>query len=476
MQAPNPLFLRVRFAALRPTATLLFWLAAAIAAAATAHRACAATVLMISVDGMKPEYVTRADEHGLKIPFLRSLLADGTYADGVEGVWPTNTYPSHTTLLTGVTPAEHGIYTNLVFDPQRHYSDAWYWYARQIRVPTLWQIARHAGLRTASIGWPASVGATDVDFLIPEYWRISRPTQDLNPDDRLLIAALSRPDGLLREMEDSVGPFLMGNDTSLAADEIKARFAADIIRRHRPQFMTLHLSSLDEVEHAHGPFSAEADADLEAIDGMLSRIVSAARAADSSAVAVVVSDHGFVPLTHRVNLYVPFVKAGLIETAVDSDTKAVTVTSWTASPWLASGMAAIMLHDAGDDTTWIRVHELLNALAADSRNGIGEILDESAIRQHGAFPGAAFLVVMKPGYYTGNSFTGELVTDFNGHGGHGFSPATPAMRAAFFAAGKGIARHRDLGVIDMRQIAPTIAQLLGVQMPSAKATPLPVRQ
>ena len=67
---------------------------------------------MISIDGLKPEYITQADAHGMKLPYLRTLLANGTYADGVVGIWPTVTYPSHTTLITGVWPAEHGIDNN----------------------------------------------------------------------------------------------------------------------------------------------------------------------------------------------------------------------------------------------------------------------------------------------------------------------------------------------------------------------------
>jgi hypothetical protein len=57
----------------------------------------------------------------------------------------------------------------------------------------------------------------------------------------------------------------------------------------------------------------------------------------------------------------------------------------------------------------------------------------------------------------------------------GFSPEYPEMRASFFAVGAGIAHQRDLGVIDMRQIAPTVAKILGVAMPTAKATPLNVK-
>ncbi len=434
-----------------------------------------APVLMISIDGMKPEYVTQADQHGLKVPLLRKLMAEGSYAEGVEGVWPTVTYPSHTTLLTGVAPAEHGIYSNLEFDPRHTFGDAWFWYAHRIKVPTLWQAAHRAGLTTASVGWPVSVGATDVDYLIPEYWRINHPTEDLNPADRELIADLSRPEGMLRKMQTSLGPYLMGNDTGIAADETKTRFALDILQRHKPRFMTLHLSSLDEAEHEHGPFSAEADADLEAIDGMLTRLVAASRANDPAAVAVVVSDHGFEDLQHHVHLYIPFLQAGLIDAKVDPDTKAMTIRDWTAAPWLAGGMAAIVLHDPTDAAALGRVRDLLHTLSANPENGVAQILESDVLAEHGAFPPASFLVVMKPGYYLGSHTTGALVTDFAGHGGHGFAPTDPAMRSALFVAGRGIAGHRNLGVIDMRRIAPTVASLLGVPLPSARAEPLPVR-
>jgi predicted AlkP superfamily pyrophosphatase or phosphodiesterase len=118
---------------------------------------------------------------------------------------------------------------------------------------------------------------------------------------------------------------------------------------------------------------------------------------------------------------------------------------------------------------------MLDSLAADPASGIAEILDRDAIRKRGAFPGAAFLVVLKPGYYTGNAITGSLVTPIPGNrGSHGFSPEYPEMRSSFFALGAGIAHHRDLGLVDMRQIAPTVAGILRVPMPTAKATPLHV--
>ncbi len=222
---------------------VLFWALPILFAASAAHAAPVpgAPVLMISIDGLKPEYITQADAHGMKLPYLRTLLDKGTYADGVVGIWPTVTYPSHTTLITGVWPAEHGIYNNHEFDPFQRYYGAWNWYASQIRVPTLWQVAHKAGLRTASIGWPVSVGATDVDYLIPEYWRGPDASSPYNSVDQLLMAALARPAGLIQELEPAVGPYMNGNVTTPEGDETKTRYALEILRRDKPAFMTLHL-------------------------------------------------------------------------------------------------------------------------------------------------------------------------------------------------------------------------------------------
>jgi predicted AlkP superfamily pyrophosphatase or phosphodiesterase len=435
-------------------------------AIAAGERVHAASLLMISVDGLKPEYVLDADAHGLKIPFLRSLMRDGAYARGMTGVWPTVTYPSHTTLLTGVAPAEHGIYNNLEFDPKNTFANAWYWYAQQIRVPTLWQAAHEAGLSTASIGWPVSIGASAVDFLIPEYWRVARLT-DVDPSDAWLVAALSRPENLLQKMQARLGPYMRGNDPSPPGDEIKTRFALDILKTQKPKFMTIHLSSLDEEQHAHGPFSPEVNADLEVIDGQLEQLFAASRANDPKAIALVVSDHGFVQITHRVNLMQPFLRAGLLQSGG----------SWKAQPWSGSGMAAVMLHDPADSQTESKVRDLLQAMQADPSNGIAEVLERDAIKQRGAFPDASFLIVMKLGYYALADATSPLVSDVQGTlGSHGFSPEYPEMRGAFFIAGSGIARHRDLGLIDMRQIAPTVAELLGIRLRSASQRPLAIRQ
>jgi predicted AlkP superfamily pyrophosphatase or phosphodiesterase len=429
----------------------------------------AAPVLLVSIDGLKPEYVTRADEHGLKIPNLRAFLTEGSYAEGVVGVVPTVTYPSHTTILTGVWPAEHGILANTTFDPLRKNHGGWFWYAQEIRVPTLWDAASQGGIITASVNWPVSVAARGVRYLIPEYWRAG------TPDDLLLIEALSRPDGWMETLEKKLGPYVNGGEGTVAGDEVRTKYAVEVLRTIRPGFMTLHLVSLDEAEHQTAPFSKESCETLEALDGMIGRLAAAASAMGPGAVVAVVSDHGFVRTDHRVNLAVAFVREGFITLGKPGSSPGATeVAAWSASPWQASAVAGVMLKDPADPAFRRRVGEMLNKLGADPENGIARVVSAAELEKLGGFPGAAFLVELKPGYQFDGAYSGPLVTPAPSTGTHGYLPDRPEMRASFFIRGSGIAHGRQLGVIDMRRIAPTVAAVLGVPFPSARQPKLDV--
>ena len=89
------------------------------------------------------------------------------------GVTPTVTYPSHTTMITGVLPGVHGIYNDRILDPEELLNGSWYWYARAIKVPTLHSVVKARGLTAAAVSWPATVGA-DIDYLVPEFGGVTR--------------------------------------------------------------------------------------------------------------------------------------------------------------------------------------------------------------------------------------------------------------------------------------------------------------
>ncbi|MBZ5636437.1 MAG: ectonucleotide pyrophosphatase/phosphodiesterase [Acidobacteriia bacterium] len=430
----------------------------AVLAVLACSLACGAPVLLISIDGLRPDYVTHADEHGLKIPNLRRMIKEGVFAEGVTGVAPTITYPSHTTLVTGVWPAKHGILSNTTFDPTNENMAGWYWYASAIKVPTLWQATADAGMTTASLNWPVTVAANGIRYLVPEYWRAH------TSEDRKLLEALSRPDGLLDELEAKLGPYTNGNETTIEGDEVRTRFTAEILKTKKPVFMTLHLTALDEMQHETSPFSTESNETLEKLDNMIGRLIAAEMANDPESVVVVVSDHGFVRTDTRVNLMIPFVEEKLAGTK-----------SWEAAPWPAGAGVAVMLRNPGDQVVKTRVKAMLDRLAAKPEYGIARILDSAEIKKMGGFPDAAFLVELKPGYSLGAALSGAIVTPAPSTGAHGYLPDRPEMRASFFLLGHAVARGRNLGLIDMRQIAPTLASILGVKLPSADLPAMDVK-
>jgi predicted AlkP superfamily pyrophosphatase or phosphodiesterase len=266
------------------------WVLAALLATGArgaAQEKTAPLLVVISVDGLRPDYITEADQHGAKVPHLRRFLKEGTYADGVTGVLPTVTYPSHTTLVTGVWPAKHGIWGNTTFDPLQKNYQGWYWYAEDIRVPTLWDAAAAAGRTTASVQWPVTAGAK-VTWNIPEFWRAG------TPEDGKLLRLLATP-GLLAEAKAAIGEEYRGGiDTSVEADEVRGKFAVWILENKQPGLLTVHLSSLDHIEHETQPFSSQAIAVLEKLDEVIGKIrEEAEHRAPRSAFVAVVSDHCF---------------------------------------------------------------------------------------------------------------------------------------------------------------------------------------
>lgn len=434
---------------------LLLSLALICVPQATAQVSANPLLVVISVDGLRPEYVTEADSHGLKVPNLRRFLREGAFAEGVIGVIPTVTYPSHTTLMTGVWPAKHGILANTTFDPMQRNYQGWYWYAGDIRVPTLWDVAAAAGRTTASIQWPVTVGAK-ITWNIPEVWRAG------TPEDTKLIRVLATP-GLLNEAAAEIGDYRGGIDTSGEGDEVRGTYAVWILEKKKPGLLVLHLTALDHTEHETGVFSAESVAILERLDVVIGKVwETAEKIAPKHAFIAVVSDHGFVNCDQQLNLFPAFRQAGLFST----DEKG-TVTGWKAMPWVTGGSAAIVLKDPGDRATLEVVRGLLMKLQGDPANGIDRVLNAEELHARGGYPAASFFVSLKPGWRTGSSLTGPALTKIESGGTHGELPDVPELRSAFFFVGPGVPAGKDLGVIDMRDIAPTLAKEVGLALAGA---------
>ncbi len=422
-------------------------------------------VLLISIDGLRPGDVIAAEQRGLKVPNLKRFLTEGAYATEVTGVLPTVTYPSHTTLLTGTSPARHGVVNNTTFDPSQLNQGGWYWYASDIKGQTLWSAASAAGLKVANVHWPVSVGAPGVNWNLPQIWRTG------HPDDVKLLTALATP-GLVAKLEAAVGEaYAQGIDESIAGDENRGRFAVRLIEAERPEFMTAYFTALDHEQHLVGPGTAEAHAVLERIDAIVGRLIAAQLAAHSNGVIAIASDHGFEAIGRETNFFRAFIDAGLIR--LDAQGK---VAGWDAMPWPSAGSVAIVLKRQDDPELERRVGVFLAGLKADPANGIAAIADKAGIAKMGGNPQASFFLNLSPdtssGAFAGAAAPLHSIPKYKGT--HGYFPSVPNLRSSFMIMGKGIPKGRSLGKIDMRAIAPTIASVLKIDFEDAEMPPLPM--
>lgn len=438
---------------------LLFACALVMGAASPAQ---ARSLLLVSIDAMGPDYILKADELGLKVPNLRSFLKDGSYAQGVRGVVPTVTCPSHASIVTGVSPSSHGITGN---DPLKTdgFASSLCTFASDIKVDALYDAAARDGITTGSVGWLNTAGSPSIKYNLPY-------TDPYKSEIAIKFQeAMARPDGLLTDLQSQLGSYYQ--DADEAGSTIRLRFATEIMNRYKPGFMMFHTVSVDHAAHDNGPWSAEAKRAMEHEDAVLGEIINTALANDPDTVIAVVSDHGQAAYTRILNINIPLIDAGLVEIEPLTPGRAVEVKDWKARRW----GDAILLKDPSDDATRAKVADLLHRLAADPANGIDGIIEGGEVEQLGGYPGASFVLVMRPGTVVGGAYVGNrLVTLPSARGTHGYLPGVSAMNASFFIRGKGIKAGQDLGVVDILQIAPTLAKVMGVTLKDARELPLPV--
>jgi predicted AlkP superfamily pyrophosphatase or phosphodiesterase len=415
-------------------------------------------VVMISVDGLMPAYWLRADELGLRVPNLRKLMADGAYAR-VTGVLPTVTYPSHTTLITGVPPRKHGIGANTYFDPQEKAAGAWRWYADEVLVPTLVSAAREKRVSTGAVSWPVSVGRF-ADDNVPEYFR---PGSEHASDVRL-VEALATP-GLVKAAARARGRAFAWPLT----DDDRTDLAVHVLKTRKPRLMLLHIFEVDDQEHDFGPMTPEAKAAVEKSDAHIGQVLQALDAAGTRAetLVAIVSDHGFLPVAKTIRPNTLLREAGLI----DLDEKGK-VKAWRAIFHSSGGSAALHLAADAPAGTLARVKELLGPRLADPESGLRDVLDAAAVERLGGVD-VPLVLNAREGYSISHTSAGEWHVPPTSKGAHGHAPDREEVQASLLLAGPGVRSKGDLGVVSMTQVAPTLARVLGLTLHPEAGTPLP---
>jgi predicted AlkP superfamily pyrophosphatase or phosphodiesterase len=417
-------------------------------------------VVLVSIDGLAASYL---NDPRAQLPTLRRLMQEGASAEGMLTSFPSVTWPSHTSLVTGVQPARHGVIGNSVWDAQRnrgvtYIGDPELTKQQAIRVPTLYDVAHRAGLSCGSVIWPCCNGAESLRWMIPDS---NKPDLHARYTTAGFIDELKQADIDISQL----GTWGWNKQYAVERDVLYTRVGNYLLEKHGVNLLLVHLINPDGVEHAYGPHTpeayqavAESDRRVAEIWATLEKPPLAGRSA-----LFVVSDHGFAPYEKFIRPNVVFKEMGLI--ATEEQDKVTQRQAWSVAQ---GGSAFVYVLDASRRAEITA--QLKQKLAA--LEGVAKVVTPDGYGPLGlpspeANPESPHLVLLTgPGYSFDNGLAAPAVADAGGHKGtHGHDPAPAYMHATFIAAGAGIKPGAKLAIVRNTDVAPTIAHLMGLSMP-----------
>jgi len=412
-------------------------------------------VVVISLDGFPADAL---QDPRLPIPTLRKLAREGAVADSMQPVNPTVTWPNHTTIVSGVDASEHQVLFNgLLTRPGKNAPMAiepWRDKDLLVHSPTIYDAAHDAGFTTAQVDWVAIYNARTIDWKFPE---LPDPNGEV---ERELIADGTVTAEQLKTFEDS---------SQAWQDEIWTDAAAKILKEHKPNLLLFHLLTLDDLNHAYGPMSAGSVTAMAYLDSQVRRIVEILQRPDFAkrSTLIIVSDHGFRSYKFEIHPNVLLQEKGLLH--LEDGT-------WKGDAWVVPEGGTAMVHVTNSS----RKAELIPALK--SIYALAEGVERVYVAEDFAklgLPTSAqsdqapdLVLAAKPDYCFAGDPGKSFVSSATG-GTHGFLNSDPNIGAIFLAWGAGVPKGVRLGSITNREVAPTIAKLLGIELKSARGRKIP---
>ena len=394
-------------------------------------------VVLVSLDALFGKDTESLDPEG----FLARMLREGAFCRRVETIFPALTYPIHVTMVTGCEPDKTGVGQNQPPQPGIPKAErVWYWERKHIRKPTLFDAVKAAGGRNCSILWPVGCRNPAVQWCFPE-------VHPLKGENAVLKALRYGTPLYILMGEHRYGRMRKGIGEPYLSD-YAAVLAADTIRRHKPEFLALHLIELDTARHHHGTFSPEARAAIGRNDRRLEMLYQTMTETPGmeDALLIAVSDHGQEDIRKTVNLTRYLQQAGLgSKLFVQSN-----------------GMSAYFFPGSeppadGEDPCRLLPPECWQEL------GIARLYSRAELDAMHAVAGPLFAAEAAEGVV----FSDALDEEKREAATHGFGPGRDADLCLFAVYGRGIRRGAEIPAMQMRDVGPTIAGLMGLRLPEA---------
>jgi predicted AlkP superfamily pyrophosphatase or phosphodiesterase len=385
-------------------------------------------IIMVSLDAVSSSDLA----HLLNYPNFARLKEQSTLVSYVSSVFISNTYPAHSSIITGVHPHKHELVDNLLLNPEKTWQD-WRFNANLIKAPKLYDKAKDKGLRTCAILYPVT-GQAAIRYNFPEIPGHMSLVKRFG-----LMMAGGSPGFILGSLLRFGRHFRGVAQPSL--DDLTIRIAADALIRRRPELLLLHLLDTDDQKHRFGPQSQQARASLERHDRRLGLLIQALQTAGTyeETGILIFSDHGCLPVHTTADPNDFLVRKGLAQKERGRATR-----------------FEAYFHNAGC-TAFLKIYneQRRGEIEATAR----QILAEGYVLRE-LTPEEMRISGMDKEYALGIEAAGGFAFGEPHLGQHGYALCPPENQPFYMAKGEGIPQGAELRGGSIVDICPLAAEML----------------
>lgn len=415
-------------------------------------------LLVISLDALGAEDASFFET----LPNFQRILSGGARCFNVSSVYPSLTYPAHTSIVTGCYPRKHGIVNNTRFQFRRESPD-WFWQRKYIKTTTLYDQVLKEGGTVAAFLWPVTA-RSKITWNVPEIFA-NRPW-----DNQIFTSLRNGSPAFQAVLQQRFGHIRQGRRQP-ALDDFVTECVKYTLAVKRPDLTLVHLTDVDTQRHLHGvraPQVREAILRHDRRLGGILDILEENGLMDQTNV-VILGDHYQKDTSMAIQMNYWLWQKGWLTV------RAGRLHQWQVYCKNCDGSAYVYIRK-GSGYLKDAVREFLRELAADADSGIEQLIEGRDGAAMGADPHCSFMLEAKDGYYFQDGLNGPFLSVENMDGitgpepmyaTHGYLPGKPGYQTVFMAKGPDVKENTDILSMCLVDEGPTLARLLGVTLPEA---------
>jgi predicted AlkP superfamily pyrophosphatase or phosphodiesterase len=376
---------------------------------AAAAPAAESPLFLISLDGFRWDYF---DLYPAESAPLRELRLTGVSVRGLVPVFPSNTFPNHYTIVTGLYPAHHGVVNNDFFDPAAgryfHYNQAAavrdpHWWGGE----PIWVTARKQGREAAASFWVGSEAA--IDGVRPTFWKGYDPRLPFEARLAEVVTWMQLPPA------------------------------------QRPAVVAFYLEEVNGAGHRFGPEGPEVAAAVKLVSERVATLLARIRALGLEPNVVIVSDHGMTATSVQ--------RTVVLDGIIDLKGVQIDAEGSTAALRPLDGDARALVR-AFDHVAHVKAYLAEDLPARFHFGGNARIAPVWVLPEEGWLVGRQANVDRLKRNYPEKGFLA---------GDHGYDPALTSMRGILLAHGPAFRRGAELPEVENIHVYNLLCATLGLK-------------